>query len=127
MAQSGGSLNMRWLSRLPLQLRGREASPQDKSCLPSVSQALKSADSGVVSSRERKFSSWVSLTAMIVFQQCPLLLSLLHCSVGAASVSPLLGGTSYFAAAATEGEGEGRGPWLGKELEVERGRRRDCK
>lgn len=88
MAQSGSSLNMHRLSRLPLQLRGREASPQDKSCLPSVSQVLKSADSEVVSSRERKFLSWVSLTAMIVFQQCPLLLLLLHCSVGAASMFP---------------------------------------
>lgn len=58
---------MHWFSRLPLQLVGREASPQDKSCLPSVSPALKSAGFELVSLRERKFYYWVSLTATIVF------------------------------------------------------------
>lgn len=60
VAQSGGSLNVCWLSRLPLQWIGREASPQDRSCFPCASRALKSADSELVSLRERKFSSWVS-------------------------------------------------------------------
>lgn len=36
-------------------------------------------------------------------------------------------GSSYFAAAATEGKDEGRGSWLGKALEVGRGRRTDSK
>lgn len=52
MAQSGGGPKERWLSRLPLLLVGRGASPQDKSHLPGGCLAPRSA--------ERRFLSWDS-------------------------------------------------------------------
>lgn len=64
--------------------------------------------------------SRVSLTARLFFFRFRH-----YAAVQELPVSPSLG-TSSLAAAATKGKDAGRGPWLGQELEVERGRRGDC-